>query len=325
MAALAALIFALVYVVLWFLSPSQIPIRTRAACSLAPFLAPMNPEVFGVLLYSFWWVTLYALPILFWTSPRWAIRIPVLVLVALSSLAGSLLFFVFGYRWLRNRTTVDLVSAFILLSGSVIQLLVYLSSVRAAEASYSPVLVVAQAAKNVGAYYLGWLETAQPTYLVALGAVVLAAIAVAAVTQRSPQNGVFTDLALALIILTVVSSVPVPGLSHLYDAGPRYYFLPFSALSILFLVALMDRVPVIRSPERRRVLDAVLVTSLAMSLVTLAPGWSRDHARISWSDELALACTSSEQIRIHVAGQIEDVWVSPLSRETCLRWKLSPP
>lgn len=43
---------------------------TRAAMALTASLVPVNPEMFGVLLYSFWWSTLWPLIILGYRRPH---------------------------------------------------------------------------------------------------------------------------------------------------------------------------------------------------------------------------------------------------------------
>ena len=95
-------------------------------------LLPTNPEVFGVLLYSAWWVSL------------WALYLPGLRAGACGSFsrhslpsrrsahpAGGALSVVFGIAYFRHRRVQDGVSAIILLTGLTVQAVLTLTSSRA--------------------------------------------------------------------------------------------------------------------------------------------------------------------------------------------------
>jgi hypothetical protein len=103
---------------------------TRALMALTMSLAPVNPEVFGVLLYSFWWSTLWPLIIVGWQRTLWPLRAPLLAVATLSSPAGGALSVVFLVSYLRGRRRRDLVSAAILVAGLILQLFLFLNSSR---------------------------------------------------------------------------------------------------------------------------------------------------------------------------------------------------
>ena len=61
----------------------------RSAFALVLALTPVDPETFGVLLYGFWWISLWPMIILGWRGTRYRLRVPLLVLASLSSPAAG--------------------------------------------------------------------------------------------------------------------------------------------------------------------------------------------------------------------------------------------
>ena len=106
-------------------------LKMRSAMAVTMALVPTNPEVFGVVLYSFWWTTLWPLIVLGWKRDLWILRAPLLVVAALSSPAAGALFVVFALAYVLNRRLRDLVSAGILLAGFAFQIVIALDSTRA--------------------------------------------------------------------------------------------------------------------------------------------------------------------------------------------------
>src|SRR4051812_29207243 len=90
-------------------------LRMRAAMVVAAVLVPVNPETFGVLLYSFWWSTLWPLIALGWKRTMWPLRAPVLAIAALSSPASGALFVLYAFEYVRKRQLRDAIGAGILL------------------------------------------------------------------------------------------------------------------------------------------------------------------------------------------------------------------
>ena len=103
----------------------------RAAMALSMVLVPTNPEVFGVVLYSLWWATLWPLIILGWKRDLWILRAPLLVIATLSSPLAGALFVVFVFAYVLNRRKRELISAGLLLAGFAFQTIRALDSTRA--------------------------------------------------------------------------------------------------------------------------------------------------------------------------------------------------
>ena len=123
----------------------------KALMALAMVLCPVNPETFGILLYTFWWAALWPVIILGWKRDLWWARVPLLVIAALSSPAGAAMAVPFAVSWWWSRRRVELVGAAILAVGAVVQLTIFLTSDRRDAVSSSVGKVLEQSAVTLGA------------------------------------------------------------------------------------------------------------------------------------------------------------------------------
>jgi hypothetical protein len=294
---------------------------TRAAMAVTASLVPTNPEVFGVLLYSFWWTTLWPLIILGWKRSLWALRAPLLAVAALSSPAAGSLFVVFGIAYLRWRRLRDAIGAGILLAGFVVESVLALNSSRATTISSdaSPRKVAEQALRVGGFFETNWLAVGNPdrgflafTGLLFLTFLLVACVYLAAVAGRDEV----LLLTLAAFAFTAVNSLPVPLISDPVSKGQRYYFLPF----VVFGWALLSIVRAANLPPLR-IAAAVL---LSVSFLNLATTFSRSPqtttARLSWKGELE-KCARSEasvvRVPVYFDGSSSFLWSIDLSPSRC--------
>src|SRR4051812_6541305 len=158
----ALVVFLTTFVLLLLPDSRWGDLRMRCAMALAAVLAPVNPETFGILLYSFWWSTLWPLIVLGWKRTMWPLRAPVLAIAALSSPAGGVLFVLFGFEFLRKRQLRDAISAAILLAGFAIQTILVLTHPRV----QTTTLEIAEQTLRVGGYYASlWLGHADRSFL----------------------------------------------------------------------------------------------------------------------------------------------------------------
>src|SRR3954447_18698361 len=155
-------------------------LRTRCALAGLLALSPANPEVFGVLLYGFWWCTLWPLIILGWRREHWWWRVPLLVVAGLSSPAAAALAFVFALAWFWSRRRADLVSCVILLGCLVTQLIVLASSDRGSQLGSGTGIgeLAEQVVRTAGYFPLHWLAPSAPDrgFMILVGAVLLASL-----------------------------------------------------------------------------------------------------------------------------------------------------
>jgi hypothetical protein len=294
---------------------------TRAAMALTASLVPTNPEVFGVLLYSFWWTTLWPLIILGWTRSLWALRAPLLAVGALSSPAGGALFVLFGIAYVRGRRARDAISAGILLAGFVIQIIATLTSTRAngLTSNATPSNVLEQTLRVGGFFETNWLAVDNPDHrflafagLLLLTFLLFAGLVMAVVAKRDEVLlMVFAGFGFA-----VLSSVPAPLISDPVVAAPRYFFLPFIAFGWALLLLVRD------SPLRPlRVASAIL---LCVSLLNLATTFSRSSetttAKLSWEAELRKCARSSAPVvpvPVYFDGSMKLFWSLDLTPAQC--------
>jgi hypothetical protein len=293
---------------------------TRAAMALSASLVPTNPEVFGILLYSFWWTTLWPLIILGWTRNLWPLRAPLLAVGALSSPAGGAIFALFGIVYQRARQKRDAISAAILFSGFVLQIILTLTSSRADSltSNATPRNVAEQTLRVGGLFETNWLAAGHPDRgFVAFSGLLLLAFLLIAGLHMSViwKRDEVLFMSLAAFGLTVLSSVPAPPVSEPDGYGPRYFFLPFIAFgwSLLLLIR--------QSP--RRPLQLACAVLLLLSLFNLATTFSRSPetttARLSWEAELR-KCAQSEAavvpVPIYFDGSI-NFWHLNLTPAQC--------
>jgi hypothetical protein len=253
----------------------------------AAALVPTNPEVFGVLLYSFWWSTLWPLIILGWKRSLWPLRAPLLAIAALSSPAGGSVFVVYALSYLRGRRIRDAIGAAILLAGFVVESVLTLSSSRADAISEhaTPWRVIEQIARTGGLFETRWLVAGNPDlgFAAFAGLVFLLFLLVAGIYLALQWGRDDVALmALGALAFTVITALPDPLESDPVSAGPRYYFLPFVAFGWVLILIAKD------APLRGLAVAAAIL--LGLSSLNLATTFSRPKAmtvaHLSWKSEL---------------------------------------
>jgi hypothetical protein len=310
----------------WFLAtlclilvpPSNFRLLWRVGMVMLMVLAPMNPEVYGIALYSFWWTTLWPLISLIWSKDYWWLRIPVLIIGGMSSLAGAALFVPYALLFAFTRRRRDLVGTSVLGLIFVVQAVSYIRSPRLAKVPIHPLRITLQELHNFADYALLWLRP-NPDSATLAGACILLAIlgiiAFSATRGGSPYTNEIIAMVAGLVVLGVLSSVSAPLVSDPILAGPRYYFLPYVALAwVLLMIAVTSELPWAR----------VAATGLiAMSLLSLPQAFSRHEDRVSWSSQLARCQTAGGPfpVPVHYTGVLSEMWngLLVITPQTCHR------
>lgn len=296
---------------------------TRSAMAASMALVPTNPEVFGVLLYSLWWTTLWPLIILGWRRDLWVLRVPLLAVGALSSPAGGMLFAVFALAYVLHRRMRDLVSAAILLAGFAFQIILALGSTRAEllDRDADPRDVMQQALRAAGLFETRWLSPGNldANFLLLAGVAFIAFVLVAALRLSffAKRHEVLL-LTVAAGTFTLLSSVPVPLVTDPAGGGPRYYFLPFVTFAWV-LLALWRHADVDRLRTAAGVLLCISFLGLA---TTFSRGTEATTARLSWEDEVRKCAASTapiHQIPVYFDGSTKLFWTLDLSPAECRR------
>lgn len=311
----------------WFLATlclvlipaSRLPLTWRIGMAVLLVLAPMDPEVYGIALYSLWWTTLWPLISLIWSKDYWWLRIPVLIIGGMSSLPGTALVVPYAVLFALTRRRRDLVGTAVLGVTFGVQAITYLTSPRSQQIAIHPLKIVIQELRTFSDYALTWLKPTDSHFLAFAGTCILVAIlgvvAYSAVRRHSPNTTEIIALVVGLLVVGVLSSVSEPLISDPILAGPRYYFLPYVVLGwVLLMIAVTSELRWAR----------IAATSLiVMSLLTLSQDFSRHDDSVSWSDQLARCRTASEPfpVPVHNNGVRADMWqrVLFITPQTCRR------
>jgi len=296
--------------------------RLRAAFAVCVTLVPTNPEVFGVLLYSFWWATLWPLAILAWKNPNYKIRIPLLVIASFSSPAGGALCIVFLIAYLRKRQRSDLISAVVLVPGFLVDSIQSLTGSRASGVAHAKVgPVLDQSLRSSGEFLSRWLlrDPIDYHFVVLLGFALLVFVLYAGAELVIRRRDEVAMLWAAAIIYLVVSSWPAPLRVDPFGNGPRYFFLPFVALSWALVCVFL-----------RATQQQVRIAALALLIVAsfnLPSTFSRSKAEtrgnLSWTSELNTCEAAPDEvlvgIPIYLDGSNGVHWTLDLTPAQCRR------
>jgi len=317
----------------WFLATmllillpaSVLRLRWRVGMVLVLVLAPMGPEIFGIALYIFWWTSLWPLITVLWSKDCWWLRIPVLILGGVSSLAGAAIAIPYAVLWMITRRRRDLVGTLVLGVTLAVQIPVYLSSYRASQVPFHLSAVVQQELRNFSYYVLAIASPAPSDVLAFAGAcmvLVIAGFVVWSVARRKPNHRELLALFVGLLVMGGLSAIPAPLVSDPIKDGPRYYFFSFVVLAwVLLLVAATPRVPRLDKkwwemqfwelPLAR--LAAVGI--IALSLFALPRTFTSHDDTVSWPTQLARCqtATGSFSVPVQYNGQLSHMWYGRLT------------
>jgi hypothetical protein len=300
-------------------SSIQLPWRMGFAVLLV--LVPINPEVFGVTLYVFWWTSLWPVISLLWSKDYWFVRIPVLVIGGMSSLAGAAMVVPYALLFALTRQRRYLVGTAVLGVTLVVQSAAYFSSARSAGTSFRLAPVSIQELRNFSYYEFRWLNPTNSHFLAIGGACLLVAVVgvvmYGAAKDRTPQTHLSIALLVGLLVVGVLSAVPYPLGTDPILAGPRYYFLPYVVLGwlLLMIAASTTHLSV-------RIAAVVLIAVSLISLVALPWAFTRHDDQVSWSHQLAARCeraTKPFTVPVQRDGSRADLWrrLLVITPQTC--------
>ncbi len=312
----------------WFLATmllillpaSLLRLRWRVGMVLAFVLAPMGPEIFGVALYIFWWTSLWPLITILWSKDYWWLRIPVLILGGMSSLAGAAIAVPYAVLWAITRRRRDLVGTIVLAATLAVQIPVYLTSYRASQVPFHLSRIVEQEVRNFSYYLLAIVSPAPSDLLVFVGACMILAIAgfVAwSVVRGKPNHNELLALFVGLLVMGGLSAIPAPLRSDPVHDGPRYYFFSFVVLAwVLLLVAATPNVARLGKQWWERqwwelpIARFAAVGIVVLSLFVLPRTFTEHDDTVNWSAQLARCHTATDSFSVPVQynGQLSRMW-----------------
>ena len=292
------------------------PRWVRCLMALALALVPANPEPYMVLLFAFWWTSLWPLLVLGWRRDHYVIRIAVLIVAGLSSLAASFAAPLFFVLWLWRRQRRDLISAIVLAPCLVLQLEVVRTSPRVYP-TFDLQSVVMQMGRDVAYLFrdvpLGVIP--QNDSIEAWGVEVLLITGLIIAIIRLPQarsRAAGFILLLGVAGYAALSAIPAPLQTNPSGDGPRYYFLPYALIALLLLFLI--------GASRDRIVRIACGIALLLALVPLRHDYARQADPVDWGAAVAECAASSAptyRLPVQADGQVESLWGLVVSTAIC--------
>jgi hypothetical protein len=290
------------------LSPTHL--RGRFLCALAVCMVPMDPEVFGLPLYMFWWSSLLLFLLALWDEEHAKLAWRLLFLLA-GGLSSPMVMLVFPLLLLRSYRYRHIRAELVL--GVVICAIVALqgSYIAAGGGGTMPPLehiLINLVPVFFGHFALGGLST-DPNWLWAGGLVVIFLLSTWIwQARRSPHTWILVFLlagAICMVVLRVDPRVLNPRLT-----AQRYFFFPY----VLILWCLVQFAYQQRVPWGKYVVIApALLVMLSSTWI-----WSQRHDDLLWGDHVR-SCRqfASYDIPVETNGSAQNAWRTRLPGAVC--------
>jgi hypothetical protein len=279
----------------------------------ASLLIPSDPEVFGLPLYIFWWVSLLLFIIVFWDklSTDWAGRTIIIFFASLSSpVCLVVLPLIWVRAWLLRKKLLEIGLAVFASFCAAVQLWVMwhypggavVSS--AGNINYTAFLQVIP--KFLGAYLISNLQSGWQWQF----GIVLLAFFVATIFRNRHSWVLWALVYLwCVAVLMSISRVNIE-IIHQALAGPRYFFYPFIFQSwFLLQIAFADSSRCVRC-------GAWLF--LLFSVLNALPVLDRKHDDLNWKLHLD-SCRQFDHynLPVHYNGNAALSWNLPMTGQKC--------
>jgi len=248
------------------------------------FVVPSNPEVFGVPLYSTWWVALLLFLVALWDERQVGIgwRALFLLLGGLSSPIIVLVLPVLWYRAWRFRALTSERKVALLATLVAAAQCYCMVKDGAAHAVSLAAIATYVVPRFFGTFLVGNLLFGD--FLFWWSGLLLIAILAACVSENTGagENGgqgcspVLLYLLAGSIALTVIRCDP--GMLHPAFEGPRYFFYPYIAIYWILIQSFLGT-------RRRWLLRTVGVCGF-LALLNGYPVWSRPHDDLHWASHI---------------------------------------
>jgi hypothetical protein len=289
-------------------SPTRL--HGRFLCALAVCMVPMDPEVFGLPLYMFWWSSLLLFLLVLWdeAQPKLAWRLLFLLAGGLSSPVVMLVFpllLVRSYLYRQSRAELVLgavACAIVALQGS------YIAAGGGGTMPPLQHILLNLVPVFFGHFALGGLST-DPNWLWAGGAgVLLLLMAWLWQARRSQLTWILAFLlagAIAMVVLRVDPRVLNPRLT-----AQRYFFFPY----VLMLWCLVQYAYL----QRVRWRQYVILGLALMVMLSSTTVWSQQHDDLQWADHVR-SCRqfASYDIPVETNGSAQNAWRTRLPGTVC--------
>ena len=304
------LAWIIILLVLCAIAAAPVSLAGRVLLAVACLLVPSDPEVFGLPLYTFWWLSILLFLLIFWdeNSKKWTLRAIYIFFAGLSSPVILAMLPLFWLRAYKIKSRIEIGLACWITICSLLQLMVMRDSgALSAESSNLGVSDAAQIVpKFMGNYIIGNLYSAE---ILPFGILLSAFLLVALLRNfKTKVAWIFLyilSVSIAMSISRVDIKIIIPAL-----AGQLYFFYPFIRIRwVLIQIALCER-----SLFMRRCAWLALI----LCVFNMFPVRSRSHSDLNWYAHVN-SCQHFDGylIPVQTDGVSSHAWQMPLSKNLC--------
>lgn len=287
-------------------------LKWRYACALFVLLLPVNPEVYAVSEYAFWWGTLLAFVVLLWDTNdkrHLPLRIALLLIGGFSSPMIIPISVVLALRAAATKLRTDAVVAVTGILVAAIQACVMHAT--AAHSAFPKINVMLLLEKFFG-YFSYQPPSSGDVAASLLGLAIILCIATFVITRRRWRTiDMWLILAcLGMAIIGSIARVPIE-IIHPSLAGPRYFFYPFIFLAwILIWIAASGNL----------VQRSISFACLAGAIIVFSQVGQRHSDKMDWVSNVS-TCEKSVKfdMPIQTDGNKDAAWHVRLNGADCRR------
>jgi hypothetical protein len=283
-------------------------LRWRYACALAVLFLPLNPEVFAVSEYAFWWGTILAFLVLLWDLQDEGYLRSRLGLLIVGGFSSPMIIPIAGFMVVRamvQRKRVDVALA--VTSAVIAGVQMWVMHATAAHSTIPDIEPFLMVRKFFG-FFVAQGPMATDDVVLTCGVLLLLLTSLFAIRRWRDPGTWLLLVCLGMSIAASVARAPMAAI-HPLLAGPRYFFYPF----LLFAWLLIQM-----AAEKGQKSRWIAMASLACALVICVTYGQRRNDRMDWSANLR-ACAASETyaMPIQFDGNKSNPWHVMLTGEQC--------
>lgn len=287
-------------------SPTRL--RWPFVCAAFMVFLPVNPEVYVLPQYTFWWTTCLLFLALIWTpGVSQSLRCAFIVIGGLSSPMVIILFPLFVIRLAYTRARDDVVAMAVVATISGLQLYFILLGDPAQTERFE----VVDFLPVVSVFFAGWTTYAEHPQSLAVGMAIFLALTsgVLMVPRKDRFFYFLTGLMLAGAVASSVLRAPIEIMSPVGN-GPRYFFLPLVLIGWMVVWLLASR----RVPAT---IAGAFIIFAAIPVVWTQ--YQRGQESLQpWAEAVALCKQTGHAMPVHHNGQVAHQHLVPYEKSWCL-------
>jgi hypothetical protein len=296
--------------VFYFIATAPIQLRGGLLLAVSCLLVPSDPEVFGLPLYTFWWISVLLFVVVFWNdqSTDWRWRSAIIFLASLSSpvcIVVLPLMWVRALWFRRSKVEINLALLATLCAGIQLWVMHLYPGLVASRLHIHALRKIIP--KLLGAYTVG---NFLPRLQWVSGFLLLLLFVLAVL--RDPRSHVKWGLAY-LWCGAVFLTVSRAGIDFIHQvlAGPRYFFYPFIIQSWFLLQIALT--------ESNRLLRGAAWFTLFIAVLNAFPVLDRKQDDLNWKAHLD-SCQHYDRyvIPVQFDGHAASAWGFEMTKQQCV-------